>query len=388
MRRIESSPNLFCYNKTVFGNRLSREDKLRASIYLVTFVAIESCCLLIFLWAWMESRDAPLSLIWREDPNAHQIVEKTPTPELLTTISLPWLSTLTQSPGLNLSSSPSPSPATTNPTELPSLGIHPPGKIIYTCFDGSYDQICLMNADGTNQRQLTEVPATNFYPSLSPDGEWVVFSSRRDGNFEIFLMDIRGQNLTQLTNNIGNLYAPEISPKNNRIVFSQENGGIQRIWVMKLDGTNARPLFEYAGSEIDPTWSPDGNHIAFASRIEGDTQLFTIDLENFEIRPVFHSRFVVGGRSSWSPDGEWLAFYAGPRDGHELFIVHRDGSNLIKLTDGGDNLGPCYSPDGEWLAFTSFRDGNNEIYVMRIADQAVFRLTINLETDWQPRWGR
>jgi Tol biopolymer transport system component len=65
-----------------------------------------------------------------------------------------------------------------------------------------------------------------------------------------------------------------------------------------------------------------------------------------------------------------------------------DGSNLKQLTSAGDNLGPSWSPDGDWIAFTSFRDGNNEIYIMHPDGTQQVRLTNNLISDWQPRWGK
>ena len=70
-------------------------------------------------------------------------------------------------------------PAAQDTQPAPQLDISLPGKIVYTCYDGEFDQICLMNADGSQNRQLTFEKATSYYPSLSPDGEAIVFSSRR-----------------------------------------------------------------------------------------------------------------------------------------------------------------------------------------------------------------
>ena len=95
----------------------------------------------------------------------------------------------------------------------------------------------------------------------------------------------------------------------------------------------------------------------------------------------------MGGRSSWSPDGSRLAFYAGPKTDHNIYSIGVDGQDLRQLTQGGDNLGPCYSPDGDWIAFTSFRDFNNEIYIMHPDGSAQTRLTYDPRADWQPRWG-
>jgi Tol biopolymer transport system component len=95
----------------------------------------------------------------------------------------------------------------------------------------------------------------------------------------------------------------------------------------------------------------------------------------------------MGGRSTWSPDGRRLAFYAGPQGNHNIYVINIDGTGLVQLTNGGDNLGPSWSPDGNWIAFTSFRDGNNEIYIMHPDGSGVTRLTNRPNSDWQPRWG-
>ncbi|MDP2778002.1 MAG: hypothetical protein Q8O48_10205, partial [Anaerolineales bacterium] len=96
----------------------------------------------------------------------------------------------------------------------------------------------------------------------------------------------------------------------------------------------------------------------------------------------------MGGRSSWSPDGTRLAFYAGPFGDHNIYIINVDGTGLVQLTNGGDNLGPSWSPDGNWIAFASFRDGNNEIYIIHPDGTGLTRLTNNPISEWQPRWGR
>ena len=57
-----------------------------------------------------------------------------------------------------------------------------------------------MNSDGKNERQITYI-GSNMEPQWSPDGKYVVFSSDRDDNWEIFIMDADGGNQRRLTNN-------------------------------------------------------------------------------------------------------------------------------------------------------------------------------------------
>ena len=321
------------------------------------------------------------SYIWINPPNqspkASPIVSlpsETPTALLLDFSTPSSLSTI--EPGVF--------PLTVIPSPIPSFVGNPApiGRIVFTCFIKQIDQICLINADGTNRKQLTEFEATAFYASMSPDGQTIYLSSRLKAGFEIFSININGHELKRLTRNIGSLYAPELSPNGKWIVFTNDGNGL---WVMKPDGSNPHAITTF--DDIDPTWSPDGAMIAFASSRTGERQLFVMSADGSNVRQVTKVQD-MGGRSSWSPDGMRLAFYAGPFGDHDIYIINVDGTALVQLTNGGDNLGPSWSPDGNRIAFASFRDGNNEIYIIHPDGTGLTRLTNNPISEWQPRWGR
>ena len=297
-------------------------------------------------------------------------------------------------PIINLDPAPiSPTPSSTleaipQVTSIPSpipgfFGDTPPtGKIVFVCYVKQIDQICLMNADGTNREQLTNFQATAFYPSLSLNEGTIYFSSKQSGGFELYSMGINGKNQQRLTKNIGSLYAPELSPNGEWVVFTNNGNGL---WLMHPDGENAHHISDR--DDIDPNWSWDGSMIAFASSRVGERQLFIMNADGSNIRQVTNLNN-MGGRSTWSPDGTKLAFYRGPVADHDIYVINVDGTGLVQLTNGGDNLAPSWSPDGNWIAFTSFRDGNNEIYIMHPDGTGITRLTNSPISDWQPRWGR
>lgn len=271
--------------------------------------------------------------------------------------------------------------------------------IVYVCFVNGSDEICLMNGDGSNVRQLTDIPGTDWYPAMSPDGSEIIFSSQnRTGPFNIFVMDLEGGNLRQLTRDMNDNYAPEISPDGTRVVFTSTYGenGDQNIWVMGIDGSNPTQVTFHLADDIDPSWSPDGRQISFASNRSGTKELFIMNADGTGVQQLTNG-VSIGGRNDWSPDSNWLTFYAGPGSDKDIFIIPIECKDLIpygcdrslvrQLTDGGNNKGPAFSPDGEWITFASSRDGDNEIFIMRIDGSDVKPLNFNTFADWQPRWG-
>jgi TolB protein len=324
--------------------------------------------------------------LWQKPPGTQ--ISTTQTPANVAGVPTVWVptsvvSTATFSPTLVPTLDAVPSP-TSMPSFVPDFGGQavPTGKIVFACYVNEIDQICIMNADGSGRRQLTNFTSTAFYPSLSPDGQTVYFSSRESGNFEIYSMDINGNGLRQLTNQIGSLYAPELSPDGEKVIFTNNGNGL---WVMNPDGSNPHAITSH--DDIDPTWAPDGSMIAFASNRQGQRQLFVANANGRKVDKVTDLN-KMGGRSSWSPDGTKLVFYRGPEGNRDIYVINIDGSGLQRLTNGGDNLGPSWSPDGQWIAFTSFRDGNNEIYIVRSDGSREIRLTNTGISDWQPRWGQ
>jgi tol-pal system beta propeller repeat protein TolB len=269
--------------------------------------------------------------------------------------------------------------------------------IAYVCFVENYDELCLMNGDGTNQRQITETSVTDFYPSLSVDGRLLAFSSIRDvRHFDIYLMDIQSGNILRVTRNAGDNYAPELSPDGTRIVFVSTRSGGQDVWTMNADGSNPTQLTFTEADDIDPTWSPDGRQIAFASNRNGLTDLYVMNADGSNVRQMTFD-FNLGGRSDWSNDGRNFTFYGGGSGDKNIYIMSAEcaqpgapadcSATPRALTDGGNNKGPSFSPDGQWITFAANNGGDNDVYIMRIDGSDLRRLTSSPWADWQPRWG-
>ncbi len=293
--------------------------------------------------------------------------------------------------------------ASATPETAPTVDPNSPpqGKIVYVCQYSkrvSRNQICLVNADGSGQRVLTNGGNyDDFFPSVSPDGNSVLFVSTRTGRYQIYEYNLLTQVETQLTHlTSDSAYAPEASPDNTHVVFYAIHDGGQfpsdhNLWIAQRDGSNPVQVTTRPGGAWDPVWSPDGTQLLFASQQDGVPQLFIIDADGTDVRQVTHLTG-IRGRNDWSPDGVTLSTYIGTAWDRDIYTFDLNGENVKQLTDGYGNLAPSFSPDGRWIAFMTYRDHplqdlGCEIYIMRVDGSDPRRLTDNDICDWQPRWG-
>jgi len=304
-----------------------------------------------------------------------------PNPNLLATLqaSTP-LAVITTAPGLPTL------PASSEPT----------GKIALTCQifrDVLREQICIVNADGSGYRRLTNADdVRHYYPSVAPDGQSVVYSAYHEQtkHFEIYELQLLTNETKMLTYDFGDLNAPEISPDGKTIAFTRYYLDVNKptTWLMDRDGTNLRQVVDLRA--WDPTWSPDGSAILFASLINNRSQLSIVNVDGTGLRQVGDFPF-LRGRSDWSIQ-DLIVTYSGLRWERELYIMNSDGSGQQRISPiGGNSQGPSFSPDGRWIAFTSYFDRYEvhgcEIYIIRVDGTDLRRLTNNEYCDYQPRWG-
>ena len=267
------------------------------------------------------------------------------------------------------------------------------GHIVFTC-QIIGEQICIMNADGTEYHRLTtEDNIRHFYPSLAPNGRRVLYAAFRESNvYEIYAYDLEDGSVDRLTNRSGVLRAPEYSPDGQLITYARWNPNTEKdqIMIMGRNGNDPNNIPRVEG--WDPTWSPDGKQILFASDRNGAVQLFAVRTDGKNLHQVSNLP-AIRGRSDWSPNGQYIVTYSGEAWHRELYLMNADGSDAHQLTPtGGNSQGPSFSPDGEWVAFTAYFDnyGDNlgcEIYVIRTDGTDLRRLTNNDYCDYQPRWG-
>jgi Tol biopolymer transport system component len=151
-----------------------------------------------------------------------------------------------------------------------------------------------MRLDGKNPHPITNGPE-DIDPTWSPDGSRIAFASARTRQRQLYVMDKDGSEVRQVTNlqNMGG--RSSWSHDGSRLTFYAGPVGDHNIYVINVDGTGLVQLTN-GGDNLGPSWSPDGNWIAFTSFRDGNNEIYLIRPDGTGL-----TRLTNNPTSDWQP---------------------------------------------------------------------------------------
>jgi eukaryotic-like serine/threonine-protein kinase len=171
-----------------------------------------------------------------------------------------------------------------------------------------------IKADGSDRVQLTKAEGNDLYPTVSPDGRYVVFTSTRSGATNIWRMDSDGSNLLQLTNGRSEWW-PSISLDGRWVIYTSFARNRPTLWKIPIDGGSPVQLTQHFS--ILPVVSPTGNLVA-CYFWDGDSQfelkMAVVKIEDGQLIETFASPSAQFQTLNWLSHGQSLA-YIQDRDG-------------------------------------------------------------------------
>ena len=215
--------------------------------------------------------------------------------------------------------------------------------------------------------QLTSQSGVEWFPSLSPDGKWLVYSGAGTRGRQIYLQSVGGQNPIDLSKDAtGDDDQPAFSPDGERIAFrsSRQGGGI---FVMGRTGEAARRVTHMG---FKPSWSPDGTQLAFTTEnveltpqnSETRSELWVVTVHTGETRRLNDGDAIL---ASWSPHNLRIAYthrLGNPAQAEIWTIPVTGGTPTPVTSDRATSWNPVWSPDGEYLYFASDRGGSTNLW--------------------------
>ena len=262
-------------------------------------------------------------------------------------------------------------------------------KIAYASGPTLKQEINVVDLDGSDKKQLSNLGLLSMSPDWSPDGKKIAFASQGEFEAAAYILDVATKDVFKLGTWDGVVLTPKWSPSGSRLAIALSKDGNTELYTISPDGSNLKRLTVTFSIEMFPEWSPDGKNLLFVSDRSGGPQIFRMKADGTE--PVRITYIGAYNQSpSWSPTNEWIA-YAGRESGtFDLLLTRPEGGgDVIKLTDGmgGRNEYPEFSPDGRHIAYSSTRgSGQFGLFITNTDGSFTKRLTSGSGNDKSPSW--
>ena len=265
---------------------------------------------------------------------------------------------------------------------------HPDGKrLIYSSQRDGVFQLCVAYLDGRKPLKLTTGESDSFASDVSPDGTKVLYSSSREES-DIWAINAGTGEEHQVTSDVSAELWSNFSPDGGRIAFQSvrqlsQSGNLYKSLLLVRPVDTDRGQLRLASDAQQPRWSPDNQRIAFLRATDFGATIWSVSAVGGEEKQL--TRRSVSGFSNftlpynrittcdfaWSPDSERVCYCSEePEPG--LWVCDAEGQRDVKVTgetEAGSRLSsPLWSPDGAHIAYLSNSQGGNGTWSLRVSD--------------------
>lgn len=269
------------------------------------------------------------------DPTSTTVLTNTPT-KLQPTIEIP-----TQTPYV-ITATPEPIIPTSEPK----------GVFFLSLQEGGHYHLFAYSLQTLQMTRLTADAWDDITPALSPDGNWLSFSSRRNGYWDLYILDLASGGILRMTDTPEYDAAPSWSPDGAYIAFESYVNNNLDIFLKSVTNPRQAPiqLTQNPGADTSPAWSPfPGRQIAFISNRSGEPEVWIADLDHAgNFINVSNSPQTIEAHPAWSPDGSKLAWASTDPD---------SGLTSLYIWDTHTPIAPArWAGSGDWPVW---QDNNN-----------------------------
>jgi Tol biopolymer transport system component len=217
-------------------------------------------------------------------------------------------------------------------------------------------QIYTMATDGSAVRNVSSSGSFDFYPSWFHDGSRILFQRLNPASgFDLWVMDADGSNQRRLTSLPANEVGASVSPDDSTVLFTGNNGASRDLWTVPANG--GTPVNITAGTCVTDTypcqlatdfqqnWTPEGRIVFYSDR-SGAAGIWTMAADGTDPRLIIELGLATVGAPSVSPNGKWITFISDLDHlgaARSTYTVRSDGTHLRRLTTT-DDLHPKFAP--------------------------------------------
>jgi Tol biopolymer transport system component len=262
-------------------------------------------------------------------------------------------------------------------------------------------ELYISNADGSGEHRLLSTDGFDYHASFSKDGQWIIFTSERDGlgQSNLYRVKVDGTDLQRLTDHPGVSDAAVFSPTNPNIIAfvssrrGEKDYGTVNIWTLNIATgalKNVTGALKFDPSKphsyFRPSWSPDGKWLALSSDTGSDwrghnlpvgwertqeSSIYLIKPDGSDWKKIASNPGFDEGSPSWSPDGKHVVFYETPVEStwgaHRPEGINKVSSQLVSVDVSTLERKDLTSTPG-FKVFPQYLSDNNIAYHVKGGD--------------------
>ena len=244
-----------------------------------------------------------------------------------------------------------------SPNNSLGLDIVGPGRIAFDVFSNRQNlrELSLRQKSSQASRWLTQGNSQDRQPVYSPDGEWILFTSNRSGNLDLWEISTKTNALRRITDNTADDWDPAFTPDGKNILWSSNRSGHLEIWMANADGSGARQVTNDGVDAENPGMFRNSNWIVYASGNPAKTGIWKIHPDGSGATMLVSD---FSNPPEVSPDGQYVIF-SQPGPPQHMAMVRITGGESVSIKIGPQFFRPGlfgsrtrWLPDGKGIAFT------------------------------------
>jgi len=215
---------------------------------------------------------------------------------------------------------------------------------------------------------LTRGNCTDRQPAFSPDGEWVIFSSDRSGNLDLWARSTKSGALRRLTDDPAQDWDPQFTPDGKSILWSSDRTGHFEIWKADADGGAPRQISHDGFDAENPTQAPNGD-IFYVSGNPKTRGVWRIRANG--AAALFVNAAAV--HPEVSPDGAYVTYHI-PAGEEVVYVVRVSDGKVMKFAEHFGRSGTSiplgrarWLAGGNTIAFVGTMDGKLGVFTQQFA---------------------
>jgi Tol biopolymer transport system component/DNA-binding winged helix-turn-helix (wHTH) protein len=259
-------------------------------------------------------------------------------------------------------------------------------RLAYSSGPNERLHIFVVSLNGGQPLQITnDQAASDEYPFWMPDGERIIYSSKRNGIFQTCIAYLQEQRTEQLNLDITDTLISDVAANGDKVLFSKSSEESD-LWQANIDEKSELQITSEAGLELWSDGSPDGKNIVMETATEAK-HILGGEIKTYSNNDKQQVNIASNGFSpTYSPVGNKIAFLRYADNLTNIWIAEKDGTEKQLTTNGiwfsGFSLMPynrvqvkdySWSPDGKSLIYCAKIDGFYNVW--QIADDGLTQPT-------------